>query len=340
MASARFQFREGTLHRYAKIGSRKHIQDTFKNKSKSSVREILEQREGSHQETVLHVASHYGHEDIVDDLLKRGADVNQVDIDGWTALHYACHNDQLEVAERLLLEKSSFPRALTNRGDSCLHFLVCNQVQDAVIFYRVLQQFLKKGAQIDLKNPDGNTPLHMAAIRGRSQALLFLLNAGADKSTTNNSGDTPLHYAVKAGHVDCVKVLIALGASLDEKCLELSQRHPSIFEFLSHLNTNPKSVNTWRIGKPVSRRSLEAITFLSKCNLLNLPQAAVQRMKDTSSVVSRTPSPERRSKPRSQSPDTSPPDEVIPHRRWSAPRGSISPQKPTVPMDNGDLINV
>lgn len=40
---------------------------------------------------------HYGHEDIVDDLLKRGADVNQVDIDGWTALHYACHNGTLKI---------------------------------------------------------------------------------------------------------------------------------------------------------------------------------------------------------------------------------------------------
>ena len=43
------------------------------------------------------VLGHYGHEDIVDDLLKRGADVNQVDIDGWTALHYACHNGTLKI---------------------------------------------------------------------------------------------------------------------------------------------------------------------------------------------------------------------------------------------------
>jgi len=42
----------------------------------------------------------------------------------------------------------------------------------------------------------GNTALHIACHRGYLDIVKHLLDNGADKNVTDNDGDTPLHYAV------------------------------------------------------------------------------------------------------------------------------------------------
>ncbi|KAK7495362.1 hypothetical protein BaRGS_00013301 [Batillaria attramentaria] len=73
-------------------------------------------------ETPLHVASRYGHENILNELLFRGADIHSEDNRKWTPLHTA-----------------SFTGAF-----------------DAV------KLLLQKGAQFEKKTKDGSTPLHLA----------------------------------------------------------------------------------------------------------------------------------------------------------------------------------
>lgn len=51
---------------------------------------------------LLHIAVLYSNEDIVSFLLEKNANVDQVDDYGWTALHYASHNDAIAIAKSLL----------------------------------------------------------------------------------------------------------------------------------------------------------------------------------------------------------------------------------------------
>ena len=59
----------------------------------------------------------------------------------------------------------------------------------------------------------GNTPLHLAALRGDAAAVDALLARGADANALNDAGATALHYAT--GSAAMVKALLARGATAD-----------------------------------------------------------------------------------------------------------------------------
>lgn len=58
----------------------------------------------------------------------------------------------------------------------------------------------------------GNYPLHLAAYKGHTEIVQFLILQGADVNVRNDFGGTPLLVASYAGETGVVKVLIASGA--------------------------------------------------------------------------------------------------------------------------------
>jgi uncharacterized protein len=59
----------------------------------------------------------------------------------------------------------------------------------------------------------GNTPLHVAAVRGDVAPINCLLDHGADIDAIGEFGETPLHVAVQMNHPEAVRTLLARGAS-------------------------------------------------------------------------------------------------------------------------------
>ena len=76
---------------------------------------------------------------------------------------------------------------------------------------------LERGADIQARGPEGNTPLHVAAWNGSRTVLALLLEASADPSAKTESGLTPLHHAARQGHVEAVEALAAAGAELEAR---------------------------------------------------------------------------------------------------------------------------
>ena len=66
-------------------------------------------------------------------------------------------------------------------------------------------------------SPEGDSCLHLAAIRGDCRALELLLDAGLDINEPGNVGNTALHYAIKYQHDDAVDLLVKRGAGTDIK---------------------------------------------------------------------------------------------------------------------------
>lgn len=73
---------------------------------------------------------------------------------------------------------------------------------------------------INAQDADGNTALHIASKVNEADLVTFLIIKGADTEITNNFGETPLHIAVKNDNVDCAKNLIALKANIFAKDAE------------------------------------------------------------------------------------------------------------------------
>jgi ankyrin repeat protein len=81
---------------------------------------------------------------------------------------------------------------------------------------KLLRLLLDFGAEVDVLNGDGATPLHLAAQDGHLEVVEALLNAGAEKDCRmNGTGATPLRLAAGVAHHHIVELLIRWGANKD-----------------------------------------------------------------------------------------------------------------------------
>nr|XP_057917458.1 ankyrin repeat domain-containing protein 12 isoform X2 [Doryrhamphus excisus] len=74
--------------------------------------------------------------------------------------------------------------------------------------------------KVNKRNERGETPLHMAAIRGDVKQVRELISLGADVNVKDFAGWTPLHEACNLGYYDVAKVLIAAGAEVNTQGLD------------------------------------------------------------------------------------------------------------------------
>lgn len=120
------------------------------------------------EQTPLHFAAEKGYLDIVDSLIKHGADVNAVDCCQYTPLSFAISNNELDVVE-------------------CL---------------------LNNGANVDVRYILEQTPLHLAAKTGYLKIVDSLIKHGADINAVDCNQQTPLHLAIKNKHSCVVNLFI------------------------------------------------------------------------------------------------------------------------------------
>ncbi|MGC6329939.1 ankyrin repeat domain-containing protein [Rhizorhabdus sp. FW153] len=71
---------------------------------------------------------------------------------------------------------------------------------------------LGNGANPNIKDGQGNTPLHAAALLGFQEGAELLLRQKAQINATNNSGETPLVIAVQQRNIPMVRLLLTNGA--------------------------------------------------------------------------------------------------------------------------------
>jgi ankyrin repeat protein len=139
-------------------------------------------------------------------LLKQRVDVDTPQVDGMTALLWAAHHDDREIAE-LLVHAGANVKAANRYGVTPLS-LACTNGNGAMV-----ELLLKGGADANTPLPDGETPLMTAARTGKLASVKALLSAGASvDSRDNRRGQTALMWAAAEGHADVVQALIDAGA--------------------------------------------------------------------------------------------------------------------------------
>lgn len=156
-------------------------------------------------------------DDIIERLIARGVDKEaRCTRLGATPLHYAVgtnnvntvkvlldHKVDLESRDRLgrtplliAVARVQLPHALVPKGN--YEFLPGRHV---FISVEVIELLLAKGARLDVKDGDQNTPLHIAAARLDVDVIEMLLLRGADPNALNGEFKTPYQVFIENSHL-------------------------------------------------------------------------------------------------------------------------------------------
>jgi len=112
--------------------------------------------------------------------------------------------------EKQLMDNSQIVNAKdVTTGETAL--MIVTQRRDATW----LNFLIGKGANVNLADDHGRTPLQMAVSLGWRDGLLILLDAKASTDVSNDAGETPLIFAVHRKDVEMVKALLQAGANAD-----------------------------------------------------------------------------------------------------------------------------
>lgn len=169
----------------------------------------------THYEHVLRTAAEFGQVEIVIGLLEgQKLDIDAADEStGFSALHHAARNDQLEVAQILVDRGADW-----SRSDSLGRTALYHSVQGRE--FRCLQLFLQQDADTSLRDLEGMTVWHRVAQEGNIQALAILLSRPVDAVSAiglkANDGRTPLLCASASGSKEAMRLLLSAGSSLTE----------------------------------------------------------------------------------------------------------------------------
>jgi uncharacterized protein len=133
-------------------------------------------------------------------LIQEKADVNAVEPDGTTALHWASYRDDVMSAELLI----------------------------------------RAGANVNAANDLGATPLWTASLNGSTALVRLLLEAGANPNAALLLGETPLMVAARSGNASVVEQLLARGANVNARAARgqtalmwaVAQKHPDVVKAL------------------------------------------------------------------------------------------------------------
>lgn len=142
-------------------------------------------------------------------LLESDISVNQQQGDGATALHWAAHRDNRELAE-LLVDAGAKLNAANELGATPLWLAAINGSEE------MLQLLLEAGADPNVTLTMGETPLMSASRTGDVNSISLLLQHGADVNAIESErGQTALMWAAAQSHADVVQLLIDSGAELN-----------------------------------------------------------------------------------------------------------------------------
>ena len=165
----------------------------------------------SYGRTPLHVAVFAKQREAVRALVKAGANINLLENDRYDGITIASVADDEETL-RVLIQLGASAKLTTSRYDGTALIAAAHLGHDGVV-----RQLIAAGAQLDLVNNLHWTAVIESIVLGdggkRHQASLeALIKAGANLQLTDRAGNTPLALAKQRSYSAMVRMLEAAGA--------------------------------------------------------------------------------------------------------------------------------
>uniref|UniRef100_A0A3B1KDQ7 Kinase D-interacting substrate 220b n=2 Tax=Astyanax mexicanus TaxID=7994 RepID=A0A3B1KDQ7_ASTMX len=161
-------------------------------------------------QTPLMLAAEQGSLEIIQELIRRGANVNLDDVDCWSALISAAKEGHVEVVKELL-DSSAY---IEHRDMGGWTALMWAAYKGRVEVTKVL---LENGANPNTTGQYSVYPIIWAAGRGHAEIVKLLLKHDAKVNCSDKYGTTPLIWAARKGHYECVMHLLENGADVDQE---------------------------------------------------------------------------------------------------------------------------
>lgn len=171
--------------------------------------------EGSGSTVLLIACSLKDHVDVVEFLIKKGANVNIIpERDGRTALMWAAGNSKKSV--ELLLAHGAKTRIKAVDGMTALIQSVYGVISGQVTT-EVCDILIEKGEDINTQLTGiGYTALMFAAKKGKLELVNYLISKGAMVNLRAGNGRTALMFAARHGYKNVVEALLSNGADVTE----------------------------------------------------------------------------------------------------------------------------
>ncbi|XP_054732454.1 E3 ubiquitin-protein ligase mind-bomb isoform X1 [Anastrepha obliqua] len=148
----------------------------------------------SEGDTPLHDAISKEHDEMLSLLLDYGADITLTNNNGFNALHHAALKGNPS-AMKILLTKTNRPWIVEEKKDDGYTALHLAALNNHVEIAELLVHMGK--ANMDRQNVNLQTALHLAVERQHVQIVKLLVQEGANLNIPDKDGDTPLHEALR-----------------------------------------------------------------------------------------------------------------------------------------------
>jgi ankyrin repeat protein len=210
----------------------------------SSVVELLHRQWGADLrvthpdgDTLLHVAATSGQRPLLEYLLRNGLGVDAATKQAVTPVRIAAQSGNI-VAVQTLIDHGASTTAV-NEGGGNLLMIAVREGHTGVMQLLLNSRSCNNQAAVDVNatDADGDTALHVAACRDRTEVAALLLQHGAAVNAPNNRGYTPVALAAAVCSAEFVQLLLDAGAELtgDSPVLHVAIRNnkgPAVLQLL------------------------------------------------------------------------------------------------------------
>ena len=233
--------------------------------SDSSQEENMNQRK--FDGTLLIDAIDREHLEDVKFLINSSSSVNQRADDGSTPLQVAIHHSNLEIVH-LLLSKEADPNlsyTLEDEDDPSflfeplLHALAMGKCDIALAL-------IKAGAKLNIKNDEGESPLHMAIMCSSESLVEEMIQRNISVNEKDNIGQTPCMLAAEFGSTNILKMLLNSNAKINDQ--DSSGCTALIMAIRSFLRDDTSEYDTQCIHLLIENNADVNLVDKNKCNVL------------------------------------------------------------------------